>query len=81
MVKGERMEDMTEPAVSGELPLDDISADGGGQLTQVGPPYDGSGGVVRGVERWLQSDASLWSVRSAARRVGAWVAGRSRPPH
>jgi hypothetical protein len=42
--------------MSGQLPLDDISADGGGQLTKVGPPYDGSGGVVRGVERRMQAD-------------------------
>lgn len=40
----------------GEFPVEDVSADGGGQLTEVGPPYDGSGGVVRGTERWVEED-------------------------
>ena len=48
-------EEVTE-AYLGQLPIEDVSADGGGQLTEVGAPYDGSGGVVRGMERQIEED-------------------------
>lgn len=34
----------------------DIGGDGGGQKTEVGHPYDGEGGVVRGTEKQSRDD-------------------------
>lgn len=37
-------------------PGEGLETDGGGQQSEVGSPYDGSGGVRRGYEKEYQSD-------------------------
>jgi hypothetical protein len=50
------IEDRFDDTVAGRDALTDVTADGGGQRSEVGRPYDGSGGVQRGVEKDLHTE-------------------------
>ena len=65
----------------GEFPIEDVTADGGGQLSKVGPPYDGSGGVVRGIERQVEEDVPTVGadLRQRIRELLAWRPGKRLP--
>jgi hypothetical protein len=45
-----------QPAQGGAESLTDLTTDGGGQRSEVGPPYDGTGDVQRGVEKRQHRD-------------------------